>query len=310
MDERKLAALASLPPIDPLNVDPASIVLSSEHLDAQSVRFWCRQGGGGELYVPPQTHHVVVVHLQDAPRLTQVRSGRYHAAPVHRGDALIVQAGQASFWYREGTCTLHMALDPHFMRRVTLETCDMDPDRCELLDVFSTRDAILRSLAQLCMTELHTGATGERLYAESLGNMLVLHLLRTYCTRSLAPKFWKGGLPPHHLRRVVEYISTHLADPLTLSELASLVQVSQAHFIRAFQDTIGCTPHQYLMQCRIERAKALLAMPGVSISAVATQVGFQTHSHFTMLFRRLTGISPTAYRNAQLAHSASRALAV
>jgi len=204
--------------------------------------------------------------------------------------------------------SLCIALDPGFVQRVALETCDIDPGRLELLDIFGTRDPILGSLARLFMTELHTDAMGGRLYAEALGNVLAVHLLRTYCTQWLTPKSWKGGLPPHHARRVVEYINAHLAESLTLSELAVLLQMSQAHFIRAFQYTMGCTPHQYLIQCRIEQAKALLTTPWVPISTVASRVGFQTHSHFTMLFRKLTGVSPSAYRNAQLARSMPREL--
>jgi hypothetical protein len=142
MNECKLAALASQAPIDPFKVDPTSITLSSQHLALQSVRFWCRRGVRGELYIPPLTHHVVTVQLQDAPQFIQSRAGRCHEAPVHQGDALIVRAGQPSFWYREGMHTLHIALDPCFVQRVALETCDTDPERVELLDVFSTRDPI------------------------------------------------------------------------------------------------------------------------------------------------------------------------
>src|SRR5207248_4676833 len=159
---------------------------------------------------------------------------------------------------------------------IALETCDIDPGRVELLDVFSTRDPVLHSLARLFMIELHTGLMGGQLYAEALGNALALHLLRTYCTQPLVPKGSRGGLAPHHVRRVVEYIRAHLAQPLTLVDLAGLLQMSQAHFIRAFQHTMGCTPHQYLLHCRIEQAKALLTMPCVSIGTVAARVGFQT----------------------------------
>jgi AraC family transcriptional regulator len=303
MDECKLAALAAQSPIDPLKIEPTSIILSSQHLGVQSVRFWYRQGARGELYLPPQTHHIVTVQLQDAPKFIQARGGCCHEAPVHKGEVLVVRAEQPSFWYREGMRSLHIALDPCFVQRVALEACDTDPARVELLDVFSTRDPILHHLAQLFMTELHTGTMGGPLYAESLGNVLALHLLRTYCTQWLAPKFCKGGLPPHHVRRVVEYIHAHLAEPLTLVELAGLLQMSQAHFIRAFQHTMGCTPHQYVIQCRIEQAKTFLSTPGVPIGAVASRVGFQTHSHFTVFFRKLTGVSPTAYRHAQLARS-------
>lgn len=306
MDEHRLAAIALQSPIDPLNLAPEATLLSSQHLGLQSVKFWWRHTPLAEWYAPPLTHHVVIVRLQDASQCIYAQHGSAHEGPLHAGDAIILRAGQAIFWHVADMNSLCIGLDPGFVQRVALETCNSDPARVELRDVFGTRDPILSSLARLFMTELRTDSMGGQLYAESLGHVLALHLLRTYCTQRLAPKFCKGGLPSHHVRRVVEYINAHLAQPLTLAELAGLLQMSEAHFIRAFRQTMGCTPHHYLIERRIEQAKALLATPWVPISAVAMRVGFQTHSHFTMLFRKLTGVSPTAYRNAQLAHSAPR----
>ena len=115
---------------------------------------------------------------------------------MHKGDALIVRAGQPTFWYGEAISNLNIALNPAFVVGVALETCGSDPRRVELRDVFSTRDRTLSSLAQLCFTELQTGGLGGPLYMESLGTLLALHLLRTYCTQRLVPQAYRGGLPP------------------------------------------------------------------------------------------------------------------
>ena len=84
--------------------------------------------------------------------------------------------------------------------------------------------------------------------------------------------------------------------------------MNPAHFARAFRQTLGCTPYQYVIQYRIERAKALLTTsPHLPIRVIAARVGMLAHSHFTSLFRKLTGLNPTAYRHEQLGDSAASA---
>src|SRR5205823_14137675 len=124
----------------------------------------------GELYTPPQTPHVVAVHVQDAPRLIQGRDGRCQEAPAHKDDALIVRAGQPTFWYGKDLSPLNIALDPAFLQRVALETCGSDPGRIELCDVFSTRDPTLARLAWLCCTELQTGGLGGQRISKRWGS--------------------------------------------------------------------------------------------------------------------------------------------
>jgi AraC family transcriptional regulator len=136
------------------------------------------------------------------------------------------------------------------------------------------------------------------LYAKSLATQLALHLLRTYSGRQLRPCPQTGGLAPHQLRRVLEYIHAHLDQPLVLADLAALVQLSPPHFLRMFKHATGLAPHQYVLTQRIERATGLLRTSMLAIGEIAFHLGFQTQSHFTMHFRRLTGLTPTAYRQA------------
>jgi len=98
-------------------------------------------------------------------------------------------------------------------------------------------------------------------------------------------------------RRIVQaklYIDTHYADNIDLNNIADEAYFSKFHFIRAFKNTYGKTPHQYLIYVRIENARELLKT-GAPVSEVCYAVGFESLSSFSGLFKRMAGLSPSAY---------------
>jgi transcriptional regulator GlxA family with amidase domain len=99
------------------------------------------------------------------------------------------------------------------------------------------------------------------------------------------------------LRRVHDHIDRHYAEPLTLSELASLVRMSKFHLVRAFRAAYGETPIRYLTRRRIERAQDLLRSANLTVTEVCMLVGFSSLGSFSSKFSELVGESPTAYRN-------------
>jgi AraC family transcriptional regulator len=105
-----------------------------------------------------------------------------------------------------------------------------------------------------------------------------------------------GGLPEWRLRRVTQYIQRNLQRELRLAELSAVVHMSPYHFARLFKRRTGVAPHRFVVQRRIEEARALLAARMLPIATVARAVGFRTSSHFTTTFRRMTGITPSGYR--------------
>ena len=111
------------------------------------------------------------------------------------------------------------------------------------------------------------------------------------CVRS-----YRGGIPRYKLRRVIDYISENLDTDLKIAEIAQEVNMSPSHFTRLFKLATGLAPHQYIMQKRIEAAKKLLSETEISIAQIALEIGFQSQSRFTTLFRQLTGTTPRAYR--------------
>jgi transcriptional regulator GlxA family with amidase domain len=114
-------------------------------------------------------------------------------------------------------------------------------------------------------------------------------------------------MPPaplaRHLLRARDVIDGRYAEPLDLEALARAALVSPRHFSRSFRRTFGETPHQYLLTRRIERARHLLRTTDLQVAEVCLEVGFASVGSFTTTFRRLVGVSPTAYRRANGAPS-------
>src|SRR4029077_21128712 len=109
------------------------------------------------------------------------------------------------------------------------------------------------------------------------------------------PGFPSPPLSPR-FRRVTEYVQQHLDKDLSLAELAAVVYMSPYHFARLFKRSTGVPPHRFVTQQRIALASAILARAGLSVAHISRLAGFRTASHFTTVFRRVTGITPKGYR--------------
>jgi AraC-like DNA-binding protein len=147
----------------------------------------------------------------------------------------------------------------------------------------------------------HVGAKAEGmnvlvLALHSLEDEQAQEIVDAYLGATLAPVEVIGGLPPRRLQKVFSHIKDNVARDLTVSELADVVGMSQYYFSKLFKMSTGTTPHQYVMRQRVERAQEHLRESRTPLAEVATQVGFETQSHFTSVFRRLVGVTPKHYR--------------
>ena len=114
---------------------------------------------------------------------------------------------------------------------------------------------------------------------------------------SVDPFTNRGGLAPARANRVCEYIDSHLQENLALEVLAKIAQLSVHHFARAFRQTLGIPPHNYIVQRRIEHAQQLLRNTDLPLSEIAIVAGFTDQSHLARHFRTITGVSPSLARH-------------
>jgi transcriptional regulator of acetoin/glycerol metabolism/AraC-like DNA-binding protein len=109
----------------------------------------------------------------------------------------------------------------------------------------------------------------------------------------------RGGLPPGAMRRVLKHVETHLSESIDLAELAAIAGLSVFHFARQFKQAAGVTPHHYLVEKRVERAREMLARTDLSLSEIAIATGFSDQSHFARHFRQMLGMTPGQFRWSQ-----------
>jgi len=143
---------------------------------------------------------------------------------------------------------------------------------------------------------IESGESEYRHYVEALGVVLAHELARISTGKYGAETKISGGLAAWQRRKAAAYIEEHLAEPISLAALAGLVGLSACYFCRAFRQSFAMPPQRYQLSRRIERAKILLAKHSASVTDVSYTVGYNDTSAFCTAFRRLTGLTPSAYR--------------
>jgi AraC family transcriptional regulator len=252
-----------------------------------------------EIEVPAVSDHWLNLHLGNPAPLLQKRDDRLHESIRYNGNCFLVPAGQPSYWCRhsEGAiCSpLHICLKPKLIEQAA-EADEIDPQRFDLVTCFDRQDLQLHQIAMLLHAELQSNGIMGQLYVESLTQMLVIHLLRHYSTFTKTITSGNRGLTNLQLQQAIEYIHTHLDQDLSLFQIAQVINISPTYFASLFKRATGTSPHQYVIQQRVERAKLMLSKTDIAIADIALQVGFSSQSHLTQQFKRLTGITPKQVR--------------
>lgn len=246
--------------------------------------------------LPTLPRHILVINLGSPSAIQERLVGRQgHLAT---GNLVILPAGAPTSWHleHEGEVRhLHLYLSPTLIQKIAV-SADLNPDRVELIDTFGAFDPQIETIALSLLSELRSDGLGGKLYVESLANLLGIHLLRQHSSVKQPSRSRPISLATTTLRPAIAYIEEHLAEDLSLSDLAAVVHLSPYYFARIFKESLGFPPHQYVIQRRVERAKLLLSTTNWSLTTIAHMVGFAHESHLALHFKRLTGLTPKHYR--------------
>jgi AraC family transcriptional regulator len=163
---------------------------------------------------------------------------------------------------------------------------------------FGQKDPLLYGFALTMLPAIANPTQVSIAFVEYMALALHEHVIRRY--GGLPEKNRAvGGLAPWQIRRVREFIDTHLTGDPSIAELSRECEISAGYFARAFRLSLGITPHQWITKKRISRAKSLMTKSDESLAEISLMCGFVDQSHFGRHFLTEEGISPGRWRRRQ-----------
>ena len=229
-------------------------------------------------------------------------NGPWESRYIHQGDLNLRSGLDMNYEVRWKTLssvpthTLHVRLKKDLLARMAEEVADSDPARLSVERHLGFQDPLLSQIGFALWQELEQGSPAGKLYTQTAAQMLAIHLLRHYTAGGRVLKEPSQGLSHRQIRRVMDFVQAHLDQDISLEALAQQAGFSSYHFARLFRQTIGESPHQFVLRQRIERAQRLLKERDIPLALVAIESGFANQSHFTQAFKRYLGLTPRAYR--------------
>lgn len=194
----------------------------------------------------------------------------------------------------------------HEAKRVLVELDSSTYRRLGLEDVFlgdnlqqnlEFNDSGMNGLLLGMIEEIQQGCPHGELFAQSVSHGLIrhVHLHHGSSHQSTAAFESKCRFSAQQFSRLKEYVHANLSGKITMQNLADAIGVSQAFLFRGFRNTFACGPYQYVLSERIAAARRMLAYSQIPLVEIALMTGFSSHSHFSTVFSRQMGLSPTEF---------------
>ncbi|MDE1182144.1 AraC family transcriptional regulator [Paraburkholderia sp.] len=304
-----VAHRAGKPAIDPVDLErqwrcpghpDVSAALVSARLPSVTVSRWTRHDDTPIDVVNPGSDalHCVALNLKSTS-LTFVHAGRtLVSGRVTAGAVQVTTPGVATgARFESSSDVLHL-----FVSQSVLHECYEDLfDRrhngdLALSEARLIRDPAIERLGQaLAVSQTHDAALG-KVFTDSVSLAIVSRLVATQFAAAPAQSRDAAALPAWRVRRAIDYVDAHLAEPIGLAEMAESTGLTRMHFAAQFRRATGMRPHEYLLRRRIEHAQSLLRTSPHNVLDVALSCGFRSQAHFTTVFKRFTGDTPHCWR--------------
>jgi AraC family transcriptional regulator len=306
-------------PADYSSLSASNVRVSSRGLGWGALNFERRENPPGSRALPNgSSQHLIFVALSSGRIVRESAAERVEHEMVPGAVTLIPSRTPVKWNWPARLSFSVLTLEPSFLDRVAQEVFGLEPAHFKLVLVERANDTAITNIAGVLSREVMRGEPGGRLYAESLANILSVHLLREYaqcadgrvlaaCSAgdeagpdaAHAEPAGRPALQPRAVADAVRYIHSNYSRELSLNDLAETVHLSPFHLARLFKQALGVSPHQYLINVRVNSARSLLSAGSGerSLAEVASAVGFADQSHLTRHFKRVLGLTPKQFRH-------------
>lgn len=276
---------------------PGEVLQSSDGRDWRDIYTRTYRYGCLDVEVPALTDFMLVSYRNGSTRVDRRFEGRWTEAQCHPGDFSLLTRSQPSHWrWTSPVDVTHVYVSSELVARLAAEVFERPMVEVRLNDLLQAQDGVVNGIVTAIVNEIGDPATGGGLYIDALGVQLVVHLLRRYASVEPVSFSARGQLAPALRRRLVDHIEARLDQDLTLKELADIANMGVWNFSKHFRASFQTSPHQYIVERRVERAHALLSQDRLPVKTVAFMCGFSDQAHLTRAMRARLGCTPAALR--------------
>ena len=247
--------------------------------------------------IPEHDHptHFLNLFTSGRVRAQWTMDGRTRSADHGAGTLYLLPAGSRDLASWSGPSSrIILVMEPRFLAGTLDETAHMGD--VELRPNWNFQDRHIVGILRALHADLEDGSPAGPLYGQSLSVALAHYLIRRFAVQTAPHRDYRNGMPAVRLNRVLDFMRQNCGQETRLWELASLAGMSPHYFCELFKKSTGVSPHQYLLRCRMDRAKEFLRSPQFTVRQIAEATGFADQSHFTKVFRRLVGLTPEQLR--------------
>lgn len=276
---------------------PGEVLCASDDLGWRGIGQRTYRYTGLDVPIPPLDHFMIVRYSVGRTPMDRCFDDQWSRADCGAGDVSLLSMSEPSHWHwTENIDVSHVYLSNELMSRVASDVMQCAIAQVRLHDVLRAQDPILVGITDAITREAQQRGIGGALYAEALGMQLSVHLLRHYANVRIRSADPRACLSPSQVRRVREYIDTHLHEALSIQELADVLGLGAWTFARQFRATLDCAPHAFVIEQRVKRAKRLLCEGALAIKEIAACCGFSDQAHMTRAMRARLGVTPAQLR--------------
>jgi AraC family transcriptional regulator len=275
---------------------PGKKTIDSSHLEWKGITLKGYQYGPQKAHIPNMRDYMIVVYQGEQSTMRRSAGGAWQTATVKRGQVSLLTRAEQSVWQWDRPINVkHIYISHKAISDAATRVFDREPSSIDIDDQLCSVDTVFTQCLEVLEHELANGGLGQMLLIDAMRTQIAVHLLRQFAKVKLQiPN--SSNFSARQKDRILELIEDSLSENLTLESLADTVGMSQFHFLRQFKMQFGLTPHAFVIQKRIERAKEMLRQDNVAMKAIALDCGFSDQSHFCRTFHRLVGVTPTKFR--------------
>lgn len=240
--------------------------------------------------------HHVLLNLNPVPHLVENwRSSGYRDFTFRENEIVVTPAGDENGWHWHARSrVIVVTLDPARLAGFVQSELGLILTTRQLRDVPQIEDADLVTSGRMALNALRDSDTASVMF-DALARVFLVKLVKRYGEERVASLDFIRGFSAEQYKRVLDLVAARFAEPITIEDMAREAGISTSHFGRLFKAVLNETPYQFLMDYRIERAKAMIVGSDPLID-IALRCGFSDQPHFTRVFKQATGKTPREWR--------------